>query len=89
MIADSQAELRKRLALGWPKRKGHSIAGELRQEYFSELSTIANIENVPEILMKIYEDGQMRRSIDPKGYRNDVYTIIDDEHFQRTTLTSN
>lgn len=86
LFADSQNELKKRLALGWPKKKGHSIAGELQRQYFSDLSQTANIENVREIFLRIFEDSHIRRSEHPKNYRNDVYRIIDDENFERTTL---
>lgn len=89
MLADSENQLHKRLALGWPKKKGHSIGGALQREYFNDLSTTANIENVREVFLKIYEDSSIRRGENPKTYRNDVYTIIDDEHFTRTTLPTN
>lgn len=89
MLADSENQLHKRLALGWPKKKGHSIGGALQREYFSDLSTTANIENVREVFLKIYEDSSMRRGVQPKLYRNDAYTITDDEHFTRTTLPTN
>lgn len=86
MFSDSENELKKRLELGWPKKKGHSIGGELQRQYFNDLSQIANIENVREIFLQIYEDSAKRRTEHPKNYRNDVYTIIDDEHFERITL---
>lgn len=89
MLADSETQLHKRLALGWPKKKGHSIGGTLQREYFTDLSTTANIEKVREVFLKIYDDTSMRRNADPKNYRNDVYTIIDDDHFIRTTLPAN
>lgn len=86
MCADSKIELDKRLALGWPKKKGHSIWGDLQREYFNDLSKTANIENVRDIFLQIYEDSAKRRTERPQNYRNDVYTIIDDEHFERHTL---
>lgn len=89
MLADSENQLHKRLALGWPKKKGHSIGGTLQREYFNDLSTTANIENVREVFLKIYDDTTMRRAENPKNYRNDVYTIIDDDQFIRATLPTN
>lgn len=81
MLADSEDQLKRRLALGWPKKKGHSIGGTFHREYLTDLSTTANIENVREVLLKIYEDSSMRRAKDPRTYRNLTYTIVDDEHF--------
>lgn len=86
MLADSENQLKKRLALGWPKKKGHSVGGALQREYFNDLSTTANIEKVRAVYLNIYDDTSMRRAEHPKNYRNDVYTIIDDEHFIRTAL---
>lgn len=84
MLADSENELKKRLALGWPKKKGHSIFGTLQREYYNDMSTTANIENVREIFMLIYEDCSERRSKEPINYRKDIYRIIDELHFERS-----
>lgn len=84
MRADSEEQLKKRLALGWPKKHGHSIGGALHREYFHDLSATAHIENVREVFLRIYADAGMRRAEHRKNYRNDVYTIIDDENFIRT-----
>lgn len=89
MLADSENQLKRRLALGWPKRKGHSVRGAFHREYFTDLSTTANIESIREVFLKIYEDSSMRRAENPKNYRNDAYTIVDDERFIRTTIPAN
>lgn len=88
MRADSENELKKRLVLGWSKRKGHSLAGPLLREYFNDLATTANIENVHEIFLRMYEASSKRRAAHPKNYRDDVFTIIDEHHFECTTLPS-
>lgn len=89
MLADSDYQLEKRLALGWQQKKGHSIAGPLQREYFNDLSKTANIENVREVFLRIYDDSSRRRSEDPINYRNDLYTIIDGQDFERTSLLLN
>lgn len=86
MLADSENQLKKRLALGWPSKKGHSIAGSLQREYFNDLTATANIENVREVLLLIYDDSSRRRSEHPLIYRRDVYKIIDELHFERSLL---
>lgn len=88
MLADSHIELEKRLAKGWPKKKGHSTGGAFQRQYFQDLATLANIEKVPELFLQIYEDSSKRRAENPKDYRNDVYKIIDAEHFERTLINS-
>lgn len=88
MLADSENQLKMRLALGWPKKKGHSIAGSLQREYFTDLSTTAKIENVREIFLKIYDDSSACRAAEPIKYHLNVYKIIDEEHFERNSMTS-
>lgn len=86
MLIDSDNELKKRLAKGWPKKKGHSLGKTFQLEYINDLSITANIENVRKVFIQIYEDCSARRAADPLNYRNDVYEIIDDEHFERNTI---
>lgn len=86
MLTDSGNELKKRLALGWPKKKGHSVFGTLQREYYNDMSTAANMENVREIFMLIYDDTAERRWKEPIKYRNDIYRIIDELHFERNEL---
>lgn len=82
MLSQTKQDLDKRLALGWPKKKGHSIAGAFHREYYTELANIANIQSIREVYLKIYEDSSDRRLNHPNKYRNDIYRIIDDEHFE-------
>lgn len=88
MIADSDKELAKRMARGFPKKKGHYLGVEFQREYCEDLSTTANIERVPEIVLNIYDDCIECRSKNPKDYRNNNYKVIDDENFERTTMAS-
>lgn len=89
MQNECKQEFNKRAALGWPMKKSHCMAGSFHREYFNDLATTANIENIPEVFMKIYDDSGTRRINFPTMYRNDVYTIVDDEHFERHTLNEN
>lgn len=83
MLTECKRESDKRLALGWPKKFGHCVAGTLHREYLTDLAVTANIEPVREVFIKMYEDSGMRRQNHPHEYRNDIYTVIDDEHFER------
>lgn len=89
MQNECKLEFNKRASLGWPMKKSHCMAGSFHREYFNDLATTANIENIPEVYMKIYDDSSIRRHSFPTMYRNDVYTIVDDEHFERHTLDWN
>lgn len=87
MLADMERDLNRRWALGWPKKKAHSVSDSFHREYFRDLEKTANIESVRSVIFKIYEDSGERRHNHPNEYRNDIYTIIDDEQFERHTLT--
>lgn len=53
-----------------------------QQTYYDELSAEADIENVRRIYMKIYSENVARAKSAPYEYRNDLYRIIDDDHFE-------
>lgn len=58
----------------------------VQREYYTDLAQTANIAGVREVYLRIYEDSSHQRANNPTGYRNDVYTVIDDEQFERRTL---
>lgn len=87
MLQDTETDIGQRFALGWPKKKAHSVAGQFHREYFDDLANTANIPKIPEVFLKIYDDCGQRRSKDPIGYRNDNYRISGNG-FDRTSSTS-
>lgn len=89
MLADVQRSVDRRSSLNMPKSKGNSVIGILQREYFDDLTSTANIENYYGIYMDIYDDCAQQRNIDRRTYRNDVYELIDQQHFVRKTLETN
>lgn len=65
-----------------------SIVLFIKRAYYDELSALADIENVREFYMKIYDDSTGRATEAPNRFRDGLYRIIDDENFERTSTNS-
>lgn len=89
MLEDIERDVSRRFSFGWPNKKAHSVMGKFQREYYNELATTANIPNVRELYLKIFDDCGERRQLNPIKYRDDVYTIIEGENFERRSLSSN
>lgn len=55
-------------------------------EYYKQLVGEADLGNVPSVYLQLYEDSLERRKTHPGEFRNDVYRIIDNLHFERNKL---
>lgn len=53
-------------------------------DYFYQLAAAGEIQNVPEVLFKIYDDCNQLRIAHPNNYREFNYRIIDNQTFIRT-----
>lgn len=57
--------------------------------YFHQLIQAGDLEKMPEVLFKIYDDCNELRVAHPDDYRQFVYTITDDKTFTRSKLERN
>lgn len=57
----------------------------VQRDYYNQLAIEADVENVRDIIIRIYEDCWARKMEMPNTYRHDVYHIIDDEHFTKSS----
>lgn len=73
MLADAKNEAEKQWNMGLPKRYTHYVSNQ--KEYFQQLSEAAGIENIPNVIVDIYEDSVERGFGDLRGYREFKYTI--------------
>lgn len=63
------------------KRKPHVI-GSNQREYYNDLAKTADIKNIPNVYSGIYDEAVNRVFVSHK-FRDDKYTIIDDNSFSR------
>lgn len=54
--------------------------------YFQQLADAGQMPNLPEVLIKIYEDVSAQRKQFPNSYRQFNYRIIDENTFERTAI---
>lgn len=88
MLKDEQFEAKKLWKKGYPKRKTHSVT-QMQKEYFNQLSVLADIENVPGILVSLALESAKKRDEAPTEYRNYKYTVVDERTFTRENLKTN
>lgn len=55
-------------------------------KYFEQLAEAAQMENLSEVLFKIYADVTVQWTQHPNSYRENNYRIIDDLTFEKLSL---
>ncbi|XP_031619237.1 senecionine N-oxygenase-like [Contarinia nasturtii] len=78
MLKDMQDYAESQLKKGL---KVYLVSAGDRKEYYGNLARIADIAKISDVYTEIFIDSQESWQKDPFGYRNDKYTIIDDETF--------
>uniref|UniRef100_A0A8D8XFU7 Flavin-containing monooxygenase n=1 Tax=Cacopsylla melanoneura TaxID=428564 RepID=A0A8D8XFU7_9HEMI len=83
MLNEYEEEIKEKQSRGLRKKHFHILA-ENMEKYLSDLNHLANgTLPVPRAILEIYRhSGQERKKFNFKKYRNFVYTIIDDDHFE-------
>lgn len=66
---------------GIRKHHFHAMAGDLQDQYYDALATVAKINKVPPVVLKIYNDRKDRAKVHLNKYRGDQYKIVDNNHF--------
>lgn len=82
MLEDQRVQSEAMWSKGYPKRKTHLLL-PIQREYFNQLSTLADIENVPLILDSVAEDAIMDLIGKPTEYRKYKFTVIDDKTYTK------
>ncbi|XP_031630062.1 flavin-containing monooxygenase FMO GS-OX5-like isoform X2 [Contarinia nasturtii] len=83
MLEDFEAERKRRKETG-NNRQTH-LLGVDQNSYLRDISKIGQMIQMPEVLLKIYDDCNELRVQFPNNYRDFNYTIIDDQTFERTS----
>lgn len=65
---------------GYRKRYTHYLGPE-QKEFFRQLSEVAGVENVPDVLCAMHYDSRATMARDPKHFRKYKYIIVDDKTF--------
>lgn len=84
MLLDAKRDLEEQTLRGYQK-KPHFLADAM-PDYTYRLSRTAGIDDIPDVLTRIYYDcGQLRQTY-PNSYRLYNYRVIDNETFERNKI---
>lgn len=59
----------------------------MQRSYFGQLAEEAGLEQIPNVFYDMYADSYKKRIGDPTNYRQEVYQILDDQTFEKSTET--
>lgn len=79
-------DMRAQTAIHWNKgyRKHHThYMGPEQREYFKQLSTAADVQNLPDVLAAMHFDSRATMAREPAHFRKYRYTIVDDKTFTK------
>lgn len=82
MLDDMWTTMKKHWNKGYRKHYSHFLGSDPR-DYYTQLSELAGITNIPEILTSIHQNSSECLKEDPLGFRNYKYVIIDNNNFKR------
>lgn len=81
MLEDTRADLEKRLAMGWQKKRAHKMS-DLSPDYHDDLSDTAGLERTKPVFYKMGAHFGPALKKDYLNYRKEFYEILDDESFR-------
>lgn len=81
MLDDAWTRTKNLWAKGYRKHYSHFLPEP--REYYTQLSELAGIANVPDILVTISKNSTECIKEDPLGFRNYKYVIVDGQTFKR------
>lgn len=83
MLLDMRAQTQIHWDKGYPKKKTHFLGPEQR-EYCKQLSETAEIDNIPDVLLAIFNDHYASAKKNPTvNFRKCKYIVIDEKHFEK------
>lgn len=86
MMDDMWAQVEHHWNKGYKRHQTHLLGIE-QKEYYQQLSELAEIENIPDVIADIHHDSGENSKTDPLGYRDYKYIIIDNHTFERVKNT--
>lgn len=80
MLRDMEQEMEDRLRRGYKRRHAHMMGPE-QGRYYDDLARTANIQTIPPVMTQLHNESSRRFVDDLIHFREDVFAIVDDEHF--------
>lgn len=80
MMKEMQDELHELYKNGLSNKHAHMM-GPKQGNYYLELSNMAGLEPIPPVMTELHNESSRRFNQDLLHFRDDVYKIVDDEHY--------
>lgn len=87
MLEDMWAQVEHHWNKGYRRHQTH-VLGPEQKEYYQQLADLAEIENIPDVVADIHRNSSECSKVDPLGYRNYKYIILDDHTFDRVKIAN-
>lgn len=82
MIEQHEAEMAERWSRGIVKRKAHMMGFDVQEKYFHDLATVATIEPVKPVIIKIFNKSIHNLFESLNDFRERNFKVVDDETFK-------
>lgn len=83
MLMDMRAQTQIQWDKGYPKHKTHVLGPEQR-DYCKQLSEMAEIKNIPDVLLAIFSTHIQNFAENPFQIRKYKYTVIDEKTYEKS-----
>lgn len=84
MLMDMRAQTQIHWDKGYPKKKTHFLGPEQR-EYCKQLAETAKIDNIPDVMLAIFNNHLETHKKQPFKFRKHRYIVIDGNKFDKTS----
>ncbi|XP_014663157.1 PREDICTED: flavin-containing monooxygenase FMO GS-OX-like 2 [Priapulus caudatus] len=82
MLAEEEAELKKRFAIGWKKSYAHKVNADLLEEYLADLAKLGAVKPLPAVKSAIYRFSLEMIFTHLMSFKTFNYELIDDKNFK-------
>ncbi|KAG5680245.1 hypothetical protein PVAND_009767 [Polypedilum vanderplanki] len=82
MLRDYKKNMEEQWKRGLSKRRAHLLGFDVQEKYFEELSTIAQLEPVKPVILKIFNKSILNLFSNLDNYREKNFKVINDEEFK-------
>jgi dimethylaniline monooxygenase (N-oxide forming) len=82
MLRDFESDMEARWKRGLTRRRAHFMGFDIQEKYFEELATIAELEPVKPVILKIFNKSILNLFSNLNNFRSRKFKVIDDETFE-------
>lgn len=81
MLTDTKREMEENRDKGMKESTAHFL-GSFQGRYYNDLASLAGIEPIKPVMLKIYQESHRTKEDDFMSYQDYNFTVVDDENFE-------